>query len=147
MPTISDTTTPHQHDPAIDYARRAMARARAEIVLLAMLMESPRRGRALADELHLTADDFTDDDTSAIYVGWRYAAERDAGREWACRYARYCLRRVGAWDADETAANLANSRWSDGKLARLATRWEFDRDKAIELIGRLREQRAERRAA
>jgi hypothetical protein len=119
-------------DPALTAARSELARARAEIELLAAWAGGPRQGRGILDSLGMSPKSFGSDDTNAIATVLFEAGDARHGvppmhpGEIALR-TRFALAGVGCFDPrDQRPFVTGGSRWGPNAIDRLLTGCWFD---------------------
>ena len=127
-----------------------LARAAAEVELLAAVASSPRQSWPILAAEGVTLDTFAEDDTTAIYAALAMAARPDGPPTPALTTAlrcRHLLTALCLWDQNDLRPFAGGSRWGPGPLAALLSRVPFDPDTIRRACARLRDARAAVEAA
>jgi hypothetical protein len=109
----------------------AVARARAELAVIADFAPAPKRGRAILDAVGVSLADFTEPDC-AIIAGILFAVGEPKAPappvDVIAVTIRDQLRAEGLYDQTDPRSFLGGMRWSPGAIAALLTRCRFDPD-------------------
>lgn len=121
-----------------------LARAAAEVELLAAVAGSPRQSWPILATQGVSLDLFAEDDSRAIYVVLQLAARPDGPptAHLTARRCRWLLERLNLWDNEDLRPFAGGSRWGPGPLAALLCRVPFDPDTIRRACARLRAARA-----